>query len=38
MAKAYWLAVYRDPEYQAALAILGDGVERELLIVEGVSP
>ena len=31
------VAAHDSPDYQAALAILGDGVERELRIVEGVS-
>jgi uncharacterized protein (DUF1330 family) len=29
-------AAHDSPEYQAALAVLADGVERELRIVEGV--
>lgn len=32
------VAAHDSPDYQAALTILGDGVERELRIVEGVSP
>ncbi len=32
------VAAHDSPDYQAALAVLGDGVERELRIVEGVSP
>jgi uncharacterized protein (DUF1330 family) len=32
------MAAHDSPEYQAALAILGDGVDRELRIIEGVSP
>jgi uncharacterized protein (DUF1330 family) len=31
------VAAHDSPEYQAALAVLGDGVDRELRIVEGVS-
>ena len=31
------VAAHDSPDYQAALAVLGDGVERELRIVEGVS-
>ncbi len=31
------LAAHDTPEYQAALAALGDGVEREIRIVEGVA-
>jgi uncharacterized protein (DUF1330 family) len=32
------IAAHDSPEYQAALAILGDGVDRELRIIEGISP
>ena len=32
------IAAHDSPEYQAALAVLGDGVDRELRIVEAVSP
>ena len=30
-------AAYRSPSYQAALAALGDGVERDVRIVEGLA-
>ena len=30
------VAAHDSPDYQAALAILGDGVDRDLRIVEGV--
>jgi uncharacterized protein (DUF1330 family) len=30
------IAAYDSPAYQAALAVLGDGVEREVRIIEGV--
>lgn len=33
---AHARAVHDSPEYQAALAALGDGAERDLRIVEGV--
>ena len=32
------VAAHDSPDYQAALAILGDSVDRELRIVEGVLP
>jgi len=32
------IAAHDSPEYQAALAILGDGVDRDVRIVEGISP
>ena len=31
------LAAYHSPSYQEALNVLGDGAERDLRIVEGVS-
>ena len=31
------VAAHDSPEYQAALSVLGDGVDRELRIVEGVA-
>jgi uncharacterized protein (DUF1330 family) len=31
-------AAHESPQYQAALAILGDGVDRDLRIIEGSSP
>jgi uncharacterized protein (DUF1330 family) len=31
------VAVYHSPAYQEALRVLGDGAERDLRIVEGVS-
>jgi uncharacterized protein (DUF1330 family) len=34
MAQA--LAVYDNPTYQAAMKVLGDGVERDIRVVEGV--
>ena len=34
LAKA--IAVHDGPEYQAALAVLGNGAERDLRIVEGI--
>lgn len=30
-------AAYEDPAYQAALAVLGDAVERDIRFVEGVA-
>lgn len=30
------IAAYESPEYQAAIAVLGDTVERDIRIVEGV--
>ena len=30
------VAAYESPEYQAALALLGDGAERDLRIIEGL--
>lgn len=48
MAKAYWIAFYRavhdpealaaydSPEYAEALRVLGNAVDRDLRIVEGV--
>ena len=45
MAKAYWIAAYRSvkdadaahdsPEYQEALRLLGNAVDRDLRIIEG---
>ena len=35
LAKA--IAVHDGPEYQAALAVLGNGAERDLRIVEGIN-
>jgi uncharacterized protein (DUF1330 family) len=32
------VAAHDSPDYQAALATLGDSVDRELRIVEGMSP
>jgi uncharacterized protein (DUF1330 family) len=32
------VAAHDSPEYKAALAALGDGVERDLRIVEGAAP
>lgn len=32
------IAAHDSPEYQAALAVLGNGVDRELRITEGISP
>jgi uncharacterized protein (DUF1330 family) len=34
LAKA--IAVHDSPEYQAALAVVGNGAERDLRIVEGI--
>ncbi len=31
------IAAYESPDYQAALAALGDGAERDLRIVEGLA-
>ncbi len=43
MPKAYWVVTYRSvsdpqkrPAYQEALKVLGDGVVRDVRIVEGV--
>ncbi|RSZ33306.1 MULTISPECIES: DUF1330 domain-containing protein [unclassified Variovorax] len=33
---AHATAVHDSPEYQAALAALGDGAERDLRIIEGI--